>query len=239
MSIASELNRLLQAKSDLATSIENKGVTVPAATTLDGYAALVDQIQQGGGTLPYDAEIDYLECTGTQYIDTGITLVSGTTEVKLVFEAAITAFVSGSNSFMISHSTPDAGVQVYTTTSNRVANQGALVSASANTFYTFTTTTTASQRTIQSNYGSPVTQSFSRSITDNSILHIMGFPGFVASERNSKAKYKFFRVYVNSKIVRFFIPVRLGQVGYMYDKISGQLFGNAGTGNFILGADIT
>lgn len=49
MSIASELNRLLQAKSDLATSIAAKGVTVPAATTIDGYAALVDSIS-GGGT---------------------------------------------------------------------------------------------------------------------------------------------------------------------------------------------
>lgn len=26
-------------------------------------------------------------------------------------------------------------------------------------------------------------------------------------------------------------------IGYMYDKVSGQLFGNQGTGNFILGAD--
>ena len=34
------------------------------------------------------------------------------------------------------------------------------------------------------------------------------------------------------------IPVRVGQVGYMYDRVSGQLFGNAGTGNFILGPDI-
>jgi hypothetical protein len=33
------------------------------------------------------------------------------------------------------------------------------------------------------------------------------------------------------------IPVRVGNVGYMYDKVSGQLFGNAGTGNFILGPD--
>lgn len=33
------------------------------------------------------------------------------------------------------------------------------------------------------------------------------------------------------------IPVRKGQVGYMYDKVSGQLFGNGGTGNFILGPD--
>lgn len=34
-----------------------------------------------------------------------------------------------------------------------------------------------------------------------------------------------------------FIPVRVGTTGYMYDKVSGQLFGNAGTGNFILGND--
>jgi hypothetical protein len=71
MSIANELSRLLQAKSDLATSIENKGVTVPAATTIDGYPALVDQIQQGGTpVLPYD-EVEYLENNSNAYIDTG------------------------------------------------------------------------------------------------------------------------------------------------------------------------
>lgn len=35
------------------------------------------------------------------------------------------------------------------------------------------------------------------------------------------------------------IPVRVGQVGYLYDRVSGQLFGNAGTGDFVLGPDIT
>ena len=34
------------------------------------------------------------------------------------------------------------------------------------------------------------------------------------------------------------IPVRVGQVGYMYDRVSGQLFGNLGTDDFILGPDI-
>lgn len=48
MSVASEIQRLQGAKSDLATSIAAKGVTVPAATNLDGYATLVDQIQTGG-----------------------------------------------------------------------------------------------------------------------------------------------------------------------------------------------
>ena len=49
MSIATQIQRLQSAKAALATSIENKGVTVPSSTKLDGYAALVDQIQQGGG----------------------------------------------------------------------------------------------------------------------------------------------------------------------------------------------
>ena len=48
MSIASEITRLQVAKSDLKTSIENKGVTVPASTLISGYSALVDQIITGG-----------------------------------------------------------------------------------------------------------------------------------------------------------------------------------------------
>lgn len=34
------------------------------------------------------------------------------------------------------------------------------------------------------------------------------------------------------------LPVRIGNTGYMYDTVSGQLFGNTGTGDFILGPDI-
>ena len=49
MSISSEISRLQTAKEDLAASIEAKGVTVPAATKLDGYPALVDTIQTGSG----------------------------------------------------------------------------------------------------------------------------------------------------------------------------------------------
>lgn len=49
MSIATEIQRLLQAKADIKTSIEAKGVSVAANATLDDYSEAVDQIQQGGG----------------------------------------------------------------------------------------------------------------------------------------------------------------------------------------------
>lgn len=51
MSIASEITRLQAAKAELKTAIESKGVTVPSDTKLDGYADLVDSIEQGGGVM--------------------------------------------------------------------------------------------------------------------------------------------------------------------------------------------
>lgn len=49
MSVQSEITRLANAKTALATSIEGKGVTVPEGTKLDGMAALVEAIEGGGG----------------------------------------------------------------------------------------------------------------------------------------------------------------------------------------------
>ena len=50
MNIKTQISRLSGAKSDLATAITAKGVTVPDDTTLDGYAALVEQIDTGVDT---------------------------------------------------------------------------------------------------------------------------------------------------------------------------------------------
>ena len=52
-----------------------------------------------------------------------------------------------------------------------------------------------------------------------------------------KSRIAYCKVYDNGTLLRDFIPVRVGNVGYMYDKVSGQLFGNSGTGSFILGPD--
>lgn len=49
MSITTEILRLQGAKSALKTAIEGKGVAVPSSAKIDGYSALVDAIEQGGG----------------------------------------------------------------------------------------------------------------------------------------------------------------------------------------------
>lgn len=52
------------------------------------------------------------------------------------------------------------------------------------------------------------------------------------------AKIAFVQVYDGDTLLRDFVPVRIGDVGYMYDKVTKQLFGNDGTGAFVLGPDI-
>ena len=54
MSIATEIQRLQTAKSDLKTAIEAKGVTVPSSATIDTYDDYVSQIS--GGTT-YETEV--------------------------------------------------------------------------------------------------------------------------------------------------------------------------------------
>ena len=48
--------------------------------------------------------------------------------------------------------------------------------------------------------------------------------------------YKF-AIEENDVLLIDLIPVVKDNVGYMYDKVSGQLFGISGTGDFILGPD--
>ena len=59
--------------------------------------------------------------------------------------------------------------------------------------------------------------------------------------RLSKSRfYSFSATDVNSdELAVDLIPVRKGTVGYIYDRVSGQLFGNQGTGDFIIGPDKT
>jgi hypothetical protein len=47
MSIANEIQRLQTAKANIKAAIESKGVTVPSATTIDGYAQLINSIPTG------------------------------------------------------------------------------------------------------------------------------------------------------------------------------------------------
>lgn len=76
MSLSSEITRLQNAKSALKTSIEAKGITVSDSTLISGYAALVDEIQTGGGG---QAEEDLIKLIEKDF--TTFNIPSGTTKI--------------------------------------------------------------------------------------------------------------------------------------------------------------
>lgn len=62
----------------------------------------------------------------------------------------------------------------------------------------------------------------------------------VSNQSYSHPSIKIYRFIIKeeNKVLFDLIPVRVGTTGFMYDKVSGKLFGNAGTGAFILGPDV-
>ena len=46
------------------------------------------------------------------------------------------------------------------------------------------------------------------------------------------------KIYSEGELIMDLIPVRIADRGYMYDLISGTVFGNSGTGDFLLGPDL-
>ena len=55
MTIASEITRLQNAKADIKTAIEAKGVTVPSNATLDDFDTYIAQISGGSSGLEYES----------------------------------------------------------------------------------------------------------------------------------------------------------------------------------------
>lgn len=47
-----------------------------------------------------------------------------------------------------------------------------------------------------------------------------------------------FKVKNSDREIANLIPVRRGNTGYMYDRVNGRMYGNSGTGEFIIGPDI-
>lgn len=251
MSIASEITRLQNAKTALATSIANKGVIVPAATTIDGYAALVDQIQTGGGGgFPYGSEIEYLELTGTQFINldywTGTNLmvkarvsfdVAGNTEQDILSNQCGTSgtrrrFVMcvHNNKFCIVTRNSSAGTNMYYSSNY-----------AANTFYDVTfqlTPNTGRGITVNGDTVSDTALTYNVSNSTSKMRIGGGYNSSLVTSYLMTGKIASISITGDNVLLYDMIPVRVGVVGYLYDKISGTLYGNAGSGSFGIGNDV-
>jgi hypothetical protein len=173
------------------------------------------QIAFGGSKRkPYDAEIEYLESTGTQWIDTEYRS-DNTNAIEL------TVVTDGTSGFMGSN----GNLQIDLTLSKGLGKRTMMVTHSKNI---------GPQTYVN---GSLVkSQNYHKYNGYIIALFAFGTSGTTVGE-NTRAKVYSSELRVGNITVRDLIPVRVGNVGYLFDKVSMKLFGNSGTGSFVLGPD--
>ena len=198
-----------------------------------------------GPALPYDAEVEYLESTGTQWIDTGVA-VSGSSHivVKMSDYDSAGTWMFGARQAYLQRAVgmyADAGAAV---NSFRFA-WGSYLTSEPFTYTTknvgvVTINISAGRLTI-TRENIPYTyteQATTQAFTTPCPLVLFGLNN--NGKAISQAAVKIHGVQIDD--VRNLVPVRFtneqGQSeGALYDRVSGELFRNSGTGAFNYGND--
>ena len=207
-------------------------------------AYLGDELVWGGSSpaLPYDVGVEYLESTGTQWIDTGITCRSYD-GITAAFQ--VNAAQAGNNAYFFygeGRSYKSGNMELYTARDKTKISF--LIQGNTDITLDYTQKFNIDVRnkiaTFTDDLGQTIGIADRSHIVDYTCLYTMAV---FATHRASILKGEHircfkFQIIQDSVIVIDLIPVRVGRVGYMYDTVSGNLLGNSGTGNFILGPDV-
>ena len=188
--------------------------------------------------LPYDAEIEYLKGTGTQYINTGYVPKGNDVVIKgkFLLEGYTAAYGSwfgaytneATNSYRIIRNNTN-NTSIYYTGGTRANTSGTATVALNNTYeFELSYNKLVINGTTRTHSGAAGTANAKELVLWTNNAH----NGF------SKGCFYYFQVYKNGVLVLDLIPVRVGNVGYMFDRMQNQLLGNAGSGDFILGNDL-
>ena len=187
----------------------------------------------GGAPLPYDAEIEYLEGTGTQWLDTGVSISNG------IFAEYYGAF--GSASPIVSTDTTNVGqlFRVQINGYNISPWKGSIgkyirISPAQNVFYNIGHDTRNLSHKLYWNGEIILDEDTSSTLTNPYSICVFHNYGSV-----TKGKIRTLKLTDNNgDMVLDWKAVRVGQVGYMYDNITGTFHGNDGEDSFILGNDL-
>lgn len=196
---------------------------------------------RGGAKLPYDAEVEYLESTGTQFIDTGLNADSS---LGYDITSSITNYnQSYDQPFGVLHRNPIIRHHFGNITSanphvlaillgdgtNFIVQKSEGTSGEIVRWMVDTVNRTASIDNLSGSWGS--VSAFDTGLT----FYLFGRHDS-SSDRLISARCYSARFYVNGVLVRDYIPVRVGTTGELYDRVSGKFAERHG--DFLYGDDV-
>ena len=181
-------------------------------------------------------QLEYIESTGSQYIDTG---VKSSNLVRVVMTATLTDDSATSWIFGGRTSASSNTVGVFWYTNNLKWNADYAGNSQRYAFPDEITSTEELKIDYNQNY--LTINEFSHEFIETSFSSNATISLFALSTLNvrssfCKAKMKNCSVYVSGQLMRDFIPCKnpSGEVGF-YDLVSEMFFGNDGTGSFVAG----
>lgn len=189
--------------------------------------------------VPYDAEIEYIRTTGNEYILTDV-IPDSTIKIEGSFRwrtinAQARLFGSNSGGTNAIEYSLYRGANNISARGGNTSSTPTFFAGSNGTVYTFSyTATSATINGTTKSIGTP---------------HPAGLYPFALFGRNNLGTVYYsdypmicdlywMKFWLGSTLVANFIPVRVATEGFLYDRVSGKLFGNMGTGSFVLGQDI-
>ena len=194
--------------------------------------------------VPFDAEVEYLGYNGNEYIDTGITpdqtieceVTIMPTNNRVVSTGLFSArdSVQGGNPTIRSLDIWVNGQQVALNDDDYDSgwkngltyNQTCKIQINDRELYVNDTLIVQSGKT----------STFSRTTTYG-LLRCHYANDKWDTRSGSSGRLYYCKIWKGGVLVFDGIPVRVGQTGYIYDRISGNLIGNLGTDSFTLGPD--
>lgn len=213
----------------------------------------------GGAELPFDSKVEYLESTGTQWIDTGVRPVNG---------------IGARISFMITGFDPNLDPITFVNNGIMGAENdgwgGASFSVAGYSFdeieyriwsmvgngessYIDEAIQLGVRYSVGLNYqNSSLMQIDGRALATvsasdkadcallTSNIFLFGVSANTGASDTALGICRIYEVVITNgfSVIAHYIPVRKDSVGYMYDQVTGRLFGNDGTGAFGYGNDI-
>lgn len=203
--------------------------------------------------VPYDAEIEYLESTGEQWIDTGLPLTSADT-IRASFARLPTTgrydVIFGARHNVTERNISCGIYQFSAATASLFCdfangddyNQYRCIAAT-NATGDYRVELSAGLCRIEYPGGTAIrTVRNEGEFTTSENCRIFsggGFPNkFWSGATNFRGRFYSFSIERGGVLVRDLIPVRAGNMGTTYDRVTRRLFGSQGTGAFVRGRDI-
>lgn len=199
-------------------------------------------LNQGTGAFKYPArEVEYLQSSGTQYIDTGWSPVSNDLRVnfrtKSMSSPSATAICGAENRdvvprwvFIMYGQSADA-TKTYPFTGDWNNNDKGFTFTSGSVLEIDWTTSSTSTTITDSVSGTTYTQTFGRTINySNNPITLKLFQN--ADNQKSSIQINYYKIWDGGVLIRDFIPCyKDGALG-MWDKANNVFYSNSGTGTF-------